>query len=54
MIIYSHPKSLLASTDYKLSINGQAIEVLATGVADYAICSLEPADFPAKIPRAAG
>jgi len=49
MKIYNHPKSLSSSVDFELSINGQAIEVLATGVVDFAICALEPADFPAQI-----
>lgn len=49
MHVYRHPKSLPRSTDYRLTINGQSIEVLATGVADFAPCSLEPADFPAHI-----
>ena len=49
MHIYQHPKSLPRSTDYRLTINGQPIEVLATGVADFAPCALEAADFPARV-----
>jgi len=49
MKIYNHPKSIPFSTDFKLTINGKAIEILATGVVDFAICALEPADFPAHV-----
>ncbi len=49
MHVYHHAKSLPHSDDYRLSINGQSIEVLSTGVADFAPCALEPSDFPAQI-----
>jgi hypothetical protein len=49
MHVYQHPKALPRSTDFRVSINDRSIEVLATGVADFAPCALGPADFPARI-----
>ena len=49
MKTYTHPPSLPHSTDYQLSINGQPVEVLATGVADFAIWVLEDCDFPCNV-----
>jgi len=49
MQLYRHPKSLPHSTDYRLVLNDQPVEVLATGVADFAICALAPADFPVRV-----
>lgn len=49
MNIYLHPISLPRSIDYQLSINSHPIEVLATGVADFAPCALSPEDFPACV-----
>lgn len=49
MLTYSHPRSLPRSSDYQLTINCQPVEVLATGVADFSICALATADFPARI-----
>ena len=45
----THPRSLERSTLHTLSINGRAVETLHTGVADYAIATLEAADFPARV-----
>lgn len=47
MKIYQHPRSLPRSADYCLQVNGREVDVLATGVADFALVALEPADFPA-------
>lgn len=49
MHAYRHPRSLPRSTDYVLTINRQPVEVLATGVADFAIVALDPADLPARV-----
>ena len=49
MIPYTHPRSLPRSTTFKLQINGHAIDVLATGVADFAVAALSDADLPAHI-----
>jgi len=49
MNIYTHPKSLARSEVFSLQVNGQLIEVLHTGVADFAICALSPEDFPATV-----
>ncbi|MBC8039507.1 MAG: hypothetical protein H7Y06_03110, partial [Opitutaceae bacterium] len=46
---YAHPKSLPRSTDFVLTINDLPVEVLATGVADFALCAMEPGDFPARV-----
>lgn len=46
---YSHPKSLPRSTDLQLRLNGEPVEVLATGVADFAVCALAVDDFPLRI-----
>jgi hypothetical protein len=49
MISYTHPRSLPRSFEFKLRINGRFVETLHTGVADFAICALEPEDFPATV-----
>ncbi len=46
---YSHPRDLARSDTFQLLLNGQPVETLSTGVADFAICALGPEDFPAKI-----
>ncbi|MFH1497506.1 MAG: glycosyl hydrolase family 28 protein [Verrucomicrobiota bacterium] len=49
MTPYAHPRSLPRSTLFHLLINERPVEVLATGVADFAIAALEPDDLPARI-----
>lgn len=49
MRLYAHPKSLPRSEVFALRVNDRPVEVLHTGVADFAILALEPADFPARV-----
>lgn len=49
MIRYTHPRTIPHAKDRALTINGLAIEVLSTGVADFAIVAFEPGDLPARI-----
>ena len=49
MHAYIHPKSLPRSNACTLRINDHPVEILATGVADFAICALAPSDFPARV-----
>lgn len=49
MTSYQHPRSLPRSLVYALRINGQAVEVLHTGVADFAIAALAESDLPARV-----
>ena len=46
---YRHPKTIPHSREFRLRINGESVEVLHTGVADFAICALAPEDFPAIV-----
>jgi hypothetical protein len=49
MKLYSHPKSLARSEIFSMRVNDEAVEALHTGVADFAILALTPADFPARV-----
>jgi hypothetical protein len=49
MIAYTHPQSIDRSAIFLLSVNEQPVEVLSTGVADFAIAALEESDLPARI-----
>ncbi len=49
MILYQHPKSLPRAEGVTVHVNGQRLDALHTGVADFAIASLEASDFPARV-----
>ena len=53
MRLYTHPRSLPRSTAFTLRVNDHPVEVLHTGVADFALLALDPADFPARVEVAA-
>lgn len=44
-----HPRSLPRSHDFSVSVNGVDMEVFHTDVADFALCMLDPGDFPARV-----
>ena len=49
MKTYTHPPGLARNPAAGLTINGLAVETLATGAADFSIVAMEPADFPARV-----
>ncbi len=49
MKAYHHPPALPRNPAAGLTINGTAVETLATGAADFSIVAMEPSDFPARV-----
>lgn len=48
MTSQKQPESLPRSGVFSLAVNGCAVEVLHTGVADFSVCELEARDWPAE------